>query len=404
MEIRELQEQRAKAVADARAVLDRAEKENRDLGAEERAAYERALAAAGALKDRIERRRRQDDLERDMAALEPPPTARGGERRSREELVRDGFRAWIVSGREARDDEAAREFRGQTAGSAAEGGFLTVPERFVTSLIQGLDDAVVMRAWATIYQVNGADSLGVPTLDRDPDDPDWTTELRTGSEDEGIRFGKRSLHPHPLAKRVRMSNEILRRAVLPVETILRQRLEYKVAAAQERAFLAGSGAHQPLGVFAVSDDGIPAARDVAQGNKATEITFDGLIGAKFSLKGGHRRAARWIFHRDALEKLAKIKDKDGRYIWSGSVREGEPDRLLGLPFFESEFAPRKFVSGETVGILGDFRHYWVADDMRLQVKRLEELYAETNQVGLILRAATDGMPVLAEAFARVKLA
>jgi hypothetical protein len=41
--------------------------------------------------------------------------------------------------------------------------------------------------------------------------------------------------------------------------------------------------------------------------------------------------------------------------------------------------------------------------MVLTVQRLTELYAETNQVGLIGRMEADGMPVLEEAFARVKL-
>jgi hypothetical protein len=38
------------------------------------------------------------------------------------------------------------------------------------------------------------------------------------------------------------------------------------------------------------------------------------------------------------------------------------------------------------------------------VQRLNELYAETNQVGFIGRLETDGMPVLEEAFVRVTLA
>jgi HK97 family phage major capsid protein len=40
----------------------------------------------------------------------------------------------------------------------------------------------------------------------------------------------------------------------------------------------------------------------------------------------------------------------------------------------------------------------------MQVQRLNELYAETNQVGFIGRLETDGAPVLEEAFVRVKLA
>ena len=40
----------------------------------------------------------------------------------------------------------------------------------------------------------------------------------------------------------------------------------------------------------------------------------------------------------------------------------------------------------------------------MQIQRLVELYAATNQVGFIGRMELDGMPVLEEAFVRVKLA
>jgi HK97 family phage major capsid protein len=55
-----------------------------------------------------------------------------------------------------------------------------------------------------------------------------------------------------------------------------------------------------------------------------------------------------------------------------------------------------------VGMLGDFSYYWIADADTFAVQRLMELYALTNQVGLIGRLETDGMPVLEEAFARLK--
>jgi hypothetical protein len=39
----------------------------------------------------------------------------------------------------------------------------------------------------------------------------------------------------------------------------------------------------------------------------------------------------------------------------------------------------------------------------LEIQRLDELYAATNEVGFIGRKYTDGAPVLETAFARVKL-
>ena len=77
---------------------------------------------------------------------------------------------------------------------------------------------------------------------------------------------------------------------------------------------------------------------------------------------------------------------------------------MGFPFLMSEYAPSTFTTGLYVGILGDFSLYWIVDALSMEVQRLEELYAATNQIGFIGRLETDGAPVLEEAFTRVKLA
>jgi HK97 family phage major capsid protein len=173
---------------------------------------------------------------------------------------------------------------------------------------------------------------------------------------------------------------------------------------QEKAFLTGSGSNQPLGLFTANADGISTTRDVSTGNTTTAFTVDGLIEAKYSLKGQYHGSAQWLFHRDAVKMLAKLKDGDGQYIWQPTKTLADPDMLLGRPVNMSEYAPNTFTTGLYVGMFADFSHYWIADALDMQVQRLVELYAETNQTGLIGRMETDGMPVLAEAFARVKLA
>ena len=188
------------------------------------------------------------------------------------------------------------------------------------------------------------------------------------------------------------------------ETLAIQRLAYKFAVVFEANCLTGTGANQPLGVFTASVHGINTDRDVSTGNTATSIMFDGLIEAKYTLKQNYWPNARWLFHRDGMKRIAKLKDGDGQYIWRESVRVGEPDRVLGLPVFMSEYAPNTFTASQYVGVLGDFSHYWIADSLQMEMQRLEELFAATNQVGLVGRMESDGMPVLAEAFVRVKLA
>lgn len=285
----------------------------------------------------------------------------------------------------------------------ASGGYLRPPQVVVDRLIKDVDDMVFMRQRATKFSVGGSESLGVPTLENDPADADWTTELATGSEDNSMSFGKRELHPHPLAKRIKISRKLLR-SVPSAQELVRGRLSYKFAITQEKGFLLGSGASQPLGVFTPSDKGISTGRDVSTGNTATAMSFDGLKEAKYTLKGAYHGRAAWMFHRAGVKQLAKIKDGEGQYIWQQSVVANEPDTLLGFPVGMSEYVPSTFTTGLYVGILGDFSHYWIADAQTLEFQLLNELYAETNQVGLIGRLDCDGMPTLEEAFVRVKLA
>ena len=49
---------------------------------------------------------------------------------------------------------------------------------------------VFIRKLARIEQVRNAESLGVPKIDSNPDDADWTTEVQAVTEDTGLAFGR----------------------------------------------------------------------------------------------------------------------------------------------------------------------------------------------------------------------
>lgn len=395
-DLKSLREQRGKLIHDSRAIVDAAEAEKRALTAEESAKFDEMFGKAEELRSQIEREERLRDAERELAQSE----GRGDERireNSGEDKVMAGFRSWLMTG------VSNPELRALSSGVNTEGGYLVAPEAYVAQLIKNIDDMVFIRSRATIYPMPRAAAIGFPSLDSDPADADWTTELQTGSEDSSMAFGKRIMQPHPLAKRIKVSNNLLRNSALPAETLVNDRMAYKFGVTLEKAYLTGNGSQQPLGVFTASNDGIPDTRDVATGNTATAITADNLINVKYSLKSQYWNNADWLFHRDAIKMIAKLKDGDGQYLWRESLREGEPDRLLGRPLMMSEYAPNTFTSGLYAGILGDFSNYWIVDSMMMQMQRLVELYAETNQTGFIGRYEGDGAPVLAEAFARVKL-
>lgn len=401
MNVKELLEKRGNIWEHAKALIDTAEAEGRDFNAEEQAQYDKMMGEMDELAKRAKRLEEKQRLEAqmEMPANEPVRVdpAADGEVKRQADLMPE-FRAFIKSG------VIGPEMRRLQADVDEQGGFMLPPEQFVADLIQELDNKVFIRGMATVIPVTTSDSLGVPTLEADIDDPDWTTEVQEVNVDTSMAFGKRALTPHQLTKLVKVSMKLLRTSAIPVEGLVRERLAFKFAAAQENAFLNGDGSGKPLGVFQANVNGISTNRDVSTGNSQTAIAADNLIEVKYALKEQYRNGAQWIFHRDGIKQISKLKDGEGQYLWRPGLAAGQPDTLVNLPVNESEYAPNTFTSGNYVGILGNFRYYWIAEMFGMEIQRLNELFAKTNQIGFIGRMWSDGAPVLESAFARVKLA
>lgn len=446
MKLKDLRDQRNKLVTQMRAITDLALKEKRDRTGEEEATWDRIDAEQEKLgaeiraeEARQEKSRGDADklsaIERELAGRAPESApARPDVVIDETALTINGMKLDIsrlpTAVRENIQMRASKEYAkafdtylrtgyappqyqaSLQADSDPAGGSLIAPIQFVNDVLKKVRDLVFIRQLATVRTVVQAQSLGVPTLENDPADSDWTSELATGNEDTAMNVGRREWHPHPLAKLIKLSNKLIRLTAGGAQDLVMERLAYKFAVTEEKGFIAGSGASQPLGVFTASASGISTARDVNTGNTATAMTADGLIEAKYKLKAPYQqdRSCAWLFHRDGVKAVRKLKDTNGQYLWSpsglgqASLATDKVDRILEVPFFMSEYAPNTFTTGLYVGIIGAWSYYWIADALDFTVQRLLELYAATNQVGYIGRKETDAMPVFEEAFARVTLA
>lgn len=424
MDARELRQKRLKIIADARAIADKARDEKRNMTAEETANFDKAMSESDELRGQIER---IEKLERDEAETrervtdpirgEPGAAEKRGGKPDEEQRAdaaqksaerRAAFRSFLRGG-EMVLTEAER--RALSVDVSSQGGALVPPLELVRDLLKFIDDDLFIRGpgMATIRQVPMAQSLGVPSLETDPSDADWTAEVGTVQEDSSMAFGARELHPRALTKLIKVSDRLLRLDPAAEQLVI-SRLAYKFAVSMEKAYLTGNGANQPLGLFVASTQGISTSRDVSTGNTATAVTMTGLINAQHSVKAQYRRRGSWLFHRDGVKQIRTLRSDSGAgagtgdYLWQPSQQAGQPDTLLGRPIMESEYVPNTFTTGLYVGLFGDFSFYWIADALQMQVQRLNELYAGTRQRGFIGTLETDGMPALEEAFVRVKLA
>ncbi|HEV7520138.1 MAG TPA: phage major capsid protein [Candidatus Angelobacter sp.] len=406
----ELKDEKLKLTNDYRLILDKAKDEKRAYTTTEEETLAKMDADFDKLDKQIKLHEKQEAREADaatrdprLAATQPGADAQGnfkatGIRGTKE--YKEAFAKYLKSG-DAAFASASPEIRAALqVDSDTAGGYTVASEQFSTQFIQAVNDQVFIRDLATKETVATAVSLGIPTLAADPNDADWTAEILTGAEDSNMSFGKRELFPHPLAKLIKISNKLLRMSP-NVEAKVLERLAYKFAIPQEKAFLLGTGAQQPLGVFTPTADGISVNRDVVTGS-VNQILADSLFDAMYTLKAQYQAKAVWIFHRDGIRQIRKLKDLQNRYLWEPAITAGQPDLILGRPFYMSEYCPNTFTTGLYVGIVGDFSKYVIADALSFSVQRAVELFAATNQTGFFGRAETDGMPVLEEAFVRLK--
>ena len=384
-----------KIIQEARKIPDAARTEKRALTDEQRAKHAIMMKDAMDLKKDADILEKQWKAETEFKSLdERKVPATSSEEQKGNPALDKAFRSYLQF-------NGHNELRGLNLTSEAAGGYVAPPpinSKFWTKL----DDLLFFRGLADVIPVGKAESLGCPTLENNPADAEWTAEIGSIQEDSTMSFGKRELNPHMLAKYETVSMKMIRN-VANIGAFIANRLAYKVATPEENNFMNGDGSAKPLGVFTVSNDGIPTGRDVVSDNSSISPTMKGLKACKWSLKAQYLKNSTWIMHRDVVSLIDLLVDGSGKYEWQPSTQAGSPDVLLGRPLMMSEYAPNTLSANQLVGILGDFKFYQIADAMGISIQVLDQLLALSNKIVYIVRKETDGMPIFGEAFARVKL-
>lgn len=391
----EMKEKRANITSNIRAIID--EYENKEMEQTKKDELRKLEEYFDKLNSDILTREKQ--IERERIAGENQNNQSEDREKNPDEEKRSLFQNYLREGTKA----AENEYRALQQDNPTQAGYLVAPEKFVNELIATIDNDLFFRKLAKVLPpLKNAKSLGYPTRTARMNSATWGTELSTPTADSTLAFGKREFKLNSATAEILVSKTLVRNAS-NVDDIVRSELAYDLGELIENSYMTGDGVGKPLGIFTASNDGIPTTRDVSSGNTATEVKFDGLMEAKYSIKQQYQKNLSWIFNKDCVKKIAKLKDSNGQYVWQQSVVVGTPDRLLSFPVNMSEYAPNTFTTGQYVGMLGDYKNYWIVDGLVMEIQALFELYARTNQVDYIAMLETEGAPIISEAFARIKL-
>ena len=282
-----------------------------------------------------------------------------------------------------------------SVGEDTEGGY-TVPDEFEHRLIQALEENNIFRQLATVIRTNsGTRKIPIAT---DTMEAQWIDE---GEEipETNTKFGQTTLSAYKLGTMIKISNELLHDSAFDLASYIATRFGVAMGNAEERAFFTGDGDKKPLGILAETGGaelGVTAASEHL-------VTFDEIFDLYYSLKSPYRRNAQFVCNETLLLQLMKLKDGNGNYIWKPGLDTAKPDTILGRPIRTSTFMPT-MSAGERVLLFGDLKNYWVADRQNRTFRRLNELYARTDQVGFMTTQRVDGRLILPESVKVLKMA
>lgn len=197
--------------------------------------------------------------------------------------------------------------------------------------------------------------------------------------------------PRCLGTMIKISNELLNDSAFDLATYIARRFGVRMGNAEERAFISGDGVGKPLGIL---DDA--CAQIGVKAGAVDKVTFDDIYKLYYALKAPYRRKAEFLCNEALVLQLMTMKDNNGNYIWKPGLEVGKPDTILNRPLRTSTFMPG-LAAGNKALAFGDYSYYWIADRQNRTFRRLNELYARTDQVGFLTTQRVDGKLILPEA-------
>ncbi|PCI51387.1 MAG: phage major capsid protein [Alphaproteobacteria bacterium] len=402
--LKELREQQARLVTEARTKMDEVSGADASRAKELDVQYDKIMAEHDAIDVTIKREERLAEAEARLAerlAAGDPRRPNGenteGRAGGNEESItyREAFRDYFRAGgqmsemdTESRDvlrrgEVSAKELRVQTTLTGAAGGF-TVPTELQAHIIKSL------KAFGPMYDpgittelktASGA-AIDMPTVDDTAGTAALHTEgaviADTGTKD--VVIGKKTLLAYVYdTEFVKFSFELAQDSLFAFETLLGDLLGERIGRLANDKLTTGASGTEPQGIVTGSSQGLLTT-------SASAITWDNIIDLEMSIDDAYLAGpkVRYMFSKAILKAARKLKDGQGNYLWQkGDVRLGTPDTMNGYAYTVNNSMAGFGVNNKAM-VFGDFSKYYVrkVGDPAVMVAR-EKFMPNLGVAGLV---------------------
>ncbi|MES2433408.1 MAG: phage major capsid protein [Pseudomonadota bacterium] len=284
------------------------------------------------------------------------------------------FGAYLRSG----DDDGLRglvlEGKAMSSAVAADGGYLVDPQT-ADSIRSMLVATSSLRAIANVVQID-ATSFDV-LIDRSEVGSGWATEVAATAETTTPTIERISIKLHELSAMPKASQRLLDDSAFDVEGWLAGKIATRFIRAEASAFINGTGVDQPKGILLPTKvanaswtwGNIGYIPTGAAADFATTNAVDCIISLVYALGADYRANASFIMNSKTAGAVRKMKDADGRFMWSDGLAAAEPARLMGYPELICEDMPDIAANAYAIAF-GDFKSaYTIAERPDLRILR-----------------------------------
>lgn len=299
------------------------------------------------------------------------------------------------------------------AGDATTGGYFAATD-FIEELQEYRLLISPIRKYCRIQPTSG-EAVQMPSL-QDDASAYWATEQSsfTDSTDPTVRMLK--IPVHEMRGKLRVSEQNLEDSLFDLEGLIKERLTLKFVQLEGTAFIQGTSIGQPRGFrnYPTQASSSFPGGSAGKNNPTTVIPFyqssgatgkivaDDVLNIIGDLKEAYEPNSMYIMTRGSLWTIRLFKDSQNRPLWQPFGDAGLPGTIYGRPYATMPDMD-EIASGNFPLLVGDFKQYMIVDRLTMNMRRLDELYAEQGLVGFIARMRVGGDVLLPEAFRFLKV-
>lgn len=359
-------EARAKAWESAKALLDRASEEKRDLTAEEQVQFDRINSELEERAAAIENIRKIEEREAKAAELARGFEVATGASASDTDLLRAI----------ARGEVRSHEFRTLTPNSNL------VPVTFFDQVWQKAREVGPMLRVSNVLTTASGEDIRFPTLTAYSTAAQVAAGGTIAASDP--TFSSVVLGAYKQAFLVAVAEELLTDSGVNLEDELARAGGNSIGYKVNTLLTTGSGSDEPNGV-------VTAASSAVTGTAAGGVpTGDNIVDLYYSLDGAVRASNAFAFMASptTIASIRKIKDTTGQYIFQPSLAAGTPDTLLGRPLVENP-AMASGTSAKSI-LAGDWNAYRVRVAGGLNISQSSDYQFNLGLVNYRFQIRVDG--------------